>query len=60
VIVGEKDEITPPAKAEAMLHKLARGRLEILPGAGHLSNQESPEAFHRVLYPFLGSGATQD
>jgi pimeloyl-ACP methyl ester carboxylesterase len=60
VVVGEKDEITPLAKAEAMLEKLARGRLEILPGAGHLSNQEAPEAFHRVLYPFLGSGSTLD
>jgi pimeloyl-ACP methyl ester carboxylesterase len=60
VIVGEKDEITPPAKSEAMLEKLARGRIEILPGAGHLANQEAPEAFHRVLYPFLGSGSTLD
>jgi pimeloyl-ACP methyl ester carboxylesterase len=60
VIVGEKDEITPLAKAEEMLERLARGRLEVLPGAGHLSNQEAPDAFHRVLYPFLGSGSTLD
>ncbi len=60
VVVGEKDKITPPAVAEAMLAKLARGRIEILAGAGHLSNQEAPEAFHRVLYPFLGSGSTLD
>ena len=47
VIVGEEDGITPvdDSRALATAHSRAR-RLSVLPGAGHLSNLETPDAFN--------------
>ena len=53
VVVGEEDEITPPAEAEAMHRAIARSTLIVIPGAGHLSNLERPEVFSRALADFL-------
>ena len=53
VIVGQEDGITPVADAEAMCRAVARGRVVVLPAAGHLSNLEAPDAFSRVLEDFL-------
>jgi pimeloyl-ACP methyl ester carboxylesterase len=53
VVVGEQDAITPVADAEAMHHAIRRSTLCVIPGAGHLSNLEQPEAFSRVLGDFL-------
>jgi pimeloyl-ACP methyl ester carboxylesterase len=53
VIVGEHDEITPPAESEAMHRAIARSTLCVIPGAGHLSNLEQPAAFSRGLADFL-------
>ena len=53
VLVGERDEVTPPADAEAMQRALVRATLTVIPGAGHLSNLEQPEAFSRALADFL-------
>jgi pimeloyl-ACP methyl ester carboxylesterase len=54
VLVGRDDAITPPACAEAMAN-LARARLEILDGAGHLSNLEQPQTFNDAVVQFLRS-----
>ena len=53
VVVGQEDGITPVADAEAMSRAVARGRVVVLPAAGHLSNLEAPEAFSRALEDFL-------
>jgi pimeloyl-ACP methyl ester carboxylesterase len=53
VVVGEADELTPVSAAEAMAEALPNGHLEVIPGAGHLSNLEAPAAFNRVLGSFL-------
>jgi len=53
VVVGELDSITPPADAQAMQQALPRSTLTVIPGAGHLSNLERPEAFTRALGDFL-------
>jgi pimeloyl-ACP methyl ester carboxylesterase len=53
VVVGERDEITPVADAEAMQRAIARSTLCVIPGAGHLSNLEQPAAFNRALTTFL-------
>lgn len=53
VVVGEKDVITPPERARAMADLIAGARLERVPGAGHLSNLENPEAFNRIAEDFL-------
>ena len=55
VIVGEEDVLTPVADSEAMQRAIARSTLTVIPGAGHVSNVEQPEAFSRVLADFLGS-----
>ena len=53
VLAGEEDAVTPAKEARAMHHAIAGSRLEILPGAGHLSNVERPASFNAVLNEFL-------
>lgn len=55
VIVGSKDAVTTPADARSMADAIPGARLEVLDGAGHLSNLERPGAFNRVLGDFLGA-----
>jgi pimeloyl-ACP methyl ester carboxylesterase len=55
VVVGEHDAVTPVAKAKQMADLVKGARLEILPDAAHLPNQEQPEAFNAVLDSFLQS-----
>jgi pimeloyl-ACP methyl ester carboxylesterase len=54
VIVGDRDEpfIAP---SEYMAKKIPGARLEVIPGAGHSSNLDQPEAFNRALAGFLDS-----
>lgn len=56
IVVGEHDVVTPLADAEAMQQGIPRARLAVIPGAGHLSNVEQPEAFSRVVADFLVTG----
>jgi pimeloyl-ACP methyl ester carboxylesterase len=51
VVRGEHDRIVPQAWAEEVA-RLARGRLEVLPG-GHALNFTSPEELARVVRSFL-------
>lgn len=53
IVVGEEDTVTPRADAEALERGIPRSRLTVIPGAGHLSNLEQPEAFSRALADFL-------
>ena len=55
VIVGDEDAITPPKEARAMHQQIRGSRLEVLAGAGHLSNLERPAAFNAVLAEFMWS-----
>ena len=55
IVVGAEDVLTPVADAEAMDRRIARSSLVVLPGAGHLSNLESPDAFSKALADFLAS-----
>jgi pimeloyl-ACP methyl ester carboxylesterase len=55
VVVGEHDAITPLEKAKAMADLISGARLEVIPGAAHLPNQEQPERFNAVLDAFLSS-----
>jgi pimeloyl-ACP methyl ester carboxylesterase len=46
----------PRDAIQALLPLIAQrpnGRLEVLPGAGHLSNLEAPAEFNRALESFL-------
>jgi len=53
-LVGAEDEITPIAEAREMAELAsARGRLAIVPGCGHLSTLEAPEAVTAELLSWL-------
>ncbi len=53
VIVGREDAVVPVAEAESMAAEIARSRLEVIDGAGHVSNLERPAAFNHVTSEFL-------
>jgi len=53
-LVGEEDTLTPVAEARKIAEGVPDGRLVVIPGAGHLSNLESPKAFNEALTSFLG------
>lgn len=53
VVVGERDSPSPPDVAEEMARRLPRAHLAVVPGAGHLSNLDAPEAFTGELRAFL-------
>jgi 3-oxoadipate enol-lactonase len=51
-LVGEKDGVNPPAMRK-LSAALPGSRFVELPGAGHISNLDQPQAFNRVLEDFL-------
>jgi 3-oxoadipate enol-lactonase len=53
MIYGAQDRLTPPSIGEDALTKLPNARLDVIPGSGHLSNMEAPDAFTEVLKNFL-------
>lgn len=54
IVVGEEDALTPPAEARALHAAIGGSRLEVIGGAGHVSNVERPAAFNHVTSEFLG------
>lgn len=53
VVVGDRDTVTGPAESEAIAAAVPNARLEVLIGAGHVSNQERPDDFNRAVLGFL-------
>ena len=53
VIVGEHDQLTPPAESEKMAKAVKGAKLVKVPNAGHLSNMENPDAFNAALQVFV-------
>ncbi len=53
IVVGEHDELTPPDVARSMAQRITDAFVVQIPGAGHLSNLEDPEAFNQALTEFL-------
>jgi 3-oxoadipate enol-lactonase len=53
VLVGSDDQITPPAAAQTLAQGIAGAKLVTLPQAGHMSNQEQPDAFNAAVREFL-------
>lgn len=53
VVVGEEDQLSTVADAEAMAQALPEGRLVTLPEAGHLTAVERPEAFNTAVRAFV-------
>lgn len=53
ILVGGLDQLTPPADSELMHREIRGSRMEIIEGAAHVSNIESPAQFNRALTDFL-------
>ncbi len=53
IIVGDQDVATVPAKAERMHAAIPGSTLAVIPGAGHTSTVEEPEAVNQALDVFL-------
>ncbi|MGN6365767.1 alpha/beta fold hydrolase [Asticcacaulis taihuensis] len=53
VLVGDKDPLTPPDRAEEIASAIPNARLVIVPECGHLSTLEQPEAVNRALIDWL-------
>jgi pimeloyl-ACP methyl ester carboxylesterase len=55
VLVGSEDAITPLSAAQTLVDHIPQAQLQIIEGAGHLSNMEQPEQFNRFVLQFLKS-----
>ena len=53
VIHGEHDAVVPLATARQLAASIPNASLVVLPNAGHVSNQEQPEAFNAAVRLFL-------
>lgn len=58
VVCGELDPVAPPALSEEIAAGIAGAQLAVIPGAGHVTNADAPEAFNEVLARFLRSTET--
>lgn len=54
VLVGEGDELTPPELAKEIAGGISGAKLTVVPGCGHLSTLERPEAVNAALTEWLG------
>jgi pimeloyl-ACP methyl ester carboxylesterase len=52
IIVGERDQATPPSDAHLMADQIPAARLAIIPEAAHLSNLEQPDTFNQIVTAF--------
>jgi pimeloyl-ACP methyl ester carboxylesterase len=55
IIVGDQDVATAPEKARRMHARIRGSQLIVIPGAGHTSAVEEPQAVNTALKEFLGS-----
>jgi 3-oxoadipate enol-lactonase len=53
VVVGSRDQRTPPALSEAIAALVPGATLETVDGARHLANLDRPDGFHAAVDPFL-------
>jgi len=53
VLVGELDSITPPSLSVELAGLIRGSRLSVIPGAGHLTNEEAAETFNQEVAQFL-------
>ncbi|WP_181703334.1 alpha/beta fold hydrolase [Chthonobacter albigriseus] len=56
VVVGSRDQRTPPRLSEEIAGLIAGSDLQVIEGARHLANLDRPDGFHAAVDPFLMSG----
>ena len=54
-LVGEQDGVTPPEVVHRLAAAIPRGRIEVVPGAGHLPCVDQPAAVAAAMLGFLES-----
>lgn len=54
ILVGDQDVACPPMRAERIRSRIPGSKLVVIPGAGHTSSVEEPEAVNAALRQFLG------
>jgi len=52
IIVGDRDQATPPSEAKLMADRIPGARLTVIPDAAHAANMEQPEAFNHIVRAF--------
>jgi pimeloyl-ACP methyl ester carboxylesterase len=55
VVVGDKDALTPPERAQEMADAVAGARLVVVPECGHVSTLERPEVVNTALVEWLSA-----
>lgn len=55
VVWGEEDRVTPPPLADRYSEEIARSRIVMFSGCGHLPQEERPAEVLAALLPFLDS-----
>jgi pimeloyl-ACP methyl ester carboxylesterase len=53
ILVGELDSITPTNLSAELTRLIPGSRLTVIPGVGHLANEEAPEIFNHEVDKFL-------
>ena len=53
VLCGEEDQVTPPELSRELAELVPDAQLELIPGAGHLSNLERPAQFNAIVGDFI-------
>ena len=53
VVVGDRDELTPPELAKEIAEGIAGSRLVVVPECGHLSTIEQPDAVNAAMIEWL-------
>ena len=53
VLVGDADELTPPALAQEIAAGIPGARLVVIPECGHVSTLERPQAVNRALVEWM-------
>ena len=55
VLVGEGDELTPPALSQEIAAGIPGARLVVVPDSGHLSTLEQPEQVTEALMQWIAA-----
>lgn len=53
IVVGDSDQITPPAAAKEMNELVPDSKLDIIPNCGHMSTLERPDRVTKLLVEWL-------
>lgn len=54
VLCGTEDKVTPPALSNELVDLIPGARMQLIHGAGHLGNLETPEPFNLAVDRFIG------